>query len=119
MADAAVLRCRELAGSRLRTRMQGGEGAPNLRARIKSAHNVDVAHRLGVDVRDSCDADSLVAGAGMAFLGGLRRLGLEPGLAESLVRRVEEHAARTLFDEDPGDLPDEVIGICALTSMRT
>jgi hypothetical protein len=118
MAEAAVLRCRELAGSRLRTRMQSNGTAPNLRARIKSAPNESVAWRLGADVRDECDPDSLVAGAGMVFLTGMRKLGLDPGLAESLVRRVEEHAARTLFDEDSGDLPDEVIGICALTSLR-
>lgn len=118
MAEGAVLRCRELAGSRLRTRMQSTETAPNLRARIKSASNAEVACKLGDDVRDSCDPDALVAGAGLVFLSGLRKLGLDPGLAETLVRRVEEHAARTLFDADPGDLPDEVIGICALTSMR-
>lgn len=118
MAEAAVLRCRELAGSKLRTQMQAASAAPNLRARIKSTHNADVACKLGDDVRDACDPDTLVAGAGMVFLSGLRKLGLDPGLAESLVRRVEEHAARTLFDEDPGDLPDEVIAICALTSMR-
>jgi hypothetical protein len=48
----------------------------------------------------------------------MTRLGLEPSLAETLVRRVEEHAARTLFDEDPGLLPDEVLAICTLTSLR-
>lgn len=118
MAEAAVLRCRELAGSRLRTKMQSNGTAPNLRARIKSAPNEMVAAKLGADIRDECDPDSLVAGAGMVFLRGLRNLGLEPGLSETLVRRVEEHAARTLFDEDPGPLPEDVIGICGLTSMR-
>lgn len=118
MAEACLLRCRELAGSRLRSRMQSSEAPANLRARIRSASNADVAARLGADVRDDADADALVAGAGQVFLAGLHRLGLEPGLAESLVRRVEEHAARTLFDDKPGDLPDEVIALCALTSMR-
>lgn len=118
MAEAAVLRCRELAGSRLRTKMQSNGTPANLRARIKSAPNECVACKLGADIRDEVDADTLVAGAGMVFLGGLQKLGLEPGLSQSLVRRVEEHAARTLFDDDPGDLPDEVLAICALTSMR-
>lgn len=118
MAEAAVLRCRELAGSRLRTQMQSNGTPANLRARIKSAQNVDVPHKLGEDIRDECSPDVLVAGAGNVFLQGMRSLGLEPGLAETLVRRVEEHAARTLFDEDPGELPDEVLAICALTSMR-
>lgn len=118
MAEACVLRCRELAGSRLRTRVNGNGAPANLRARIKSAPNAVVACRLGTDVRDECDPDALVAGAGQVFLSGMTRLGLEPGLAETLVRRVEEHSARTLFDEEPGDLPDEVLAICALTSMR-
>lgn len=118
MAEAAVLRCRELAGSRLRTKMQSNGTAPNLRARIKSAPNEAVAWKLGADVRDECDPDTLVAGAGMVFLTGMRKLGLEPGLAETLVRRVEEFAAKTLFEEDPGELPEDVLGICALTSMR-
>lgn len=118
MAEACLLRCRELAGSKLRTRMQATASPANLRARIKTTPNADVAAKLGEDVRDSCDPDTLVAGAGSVFLSGMRRLGLDPGLAESLVRRVEEHAARTLFDDDPGDLPDEVLLICGLTSRR-
>jgi hypothetical protein len=117
MAEAAVLRCRELAGSRLRTKLNGDAPA-NLRVRIKTAQNADVAHRLGEDVRGDVDPDTLVAGAGQVFLSGLRKLGLDPGLAETLVRRVEEHAARTLFEPEPGDLPEEVLAVCGLVSMR-
>jgi hypothetical protein len=31
---------------------------------------------------------------------------------------VEEHAARTLFEPEPGDLPEEVLAVCGLVSMR-
>lgn len=122
MAEACVLRCRELAGSRLRTRVQGqvakGAAGPNLSARMQGSPNHDVAWRLGEDVRPGADADSLVAGAGQVFLAGMVRMGLEASLAETLVRRVEEHAALTLFDEEPGPLPDEVLAVCSLVSRR-
>lgn len=118
MAEACVQRCRELAGSRLRTKMQSNGTPPNLQARIKSAHNCEVAAKLGHDVETSVDPDVLVAGAGQAFLLSLFKLGLERSLSETLVRRVEEHAARTLFDDEPAGLPEEVIQLCVLTSRR-
>lgn len=117
MADACVLRCRELAGSKLRTKLQSNGSPTNLRVRIRGAHNCEVAAMLGGDMQ-GVDPDVLVAGAGQVFLTGMRRLGLDGGLAETLVRRVEEHAARTLFNDDPGDLPDEVLAICGLASLR-
>lgn len=117
MAEGCVLRCRELAGSRMRSKLQASVPA-NLAVRMRGSTNADLAHRLGTEVRDSCDPDALVAGAGSVFLGGLERLGMEPSLSETLVRRVEEHAALTLFDADPFPLPDEVLLLCGLTSMR-
>jgi hypothetical protein len=118
MAEACYLRCRELAGSRLRTKMQSNGTPANLRARISGASNSEVSVKLGREVADEVDADVLVAGGGLVILEGLFRMGLERGLSETLIRRIEEHAARTLFDE-PGDLPDEVLAICGLLSMQT
>lgn len=119
LAQACVQRCRALAGSRLRSQiLQKDSCPPNLRARCKGVPNWDIARTLGMDVRDQCDPDSLVAGAGDEFLGQMVTLGLEPSIAESVVRRTEEHAARTLFDAGDTDLPDEVIALCAVTSLR-
>jgi hypothetical protein len=118
LAEACVLRCRELAGSKLRTKMQRADAPPNLRARISTAQNVEVAHRLAVELRGSLDSDSLVAGAGQVFLSAMIRMGLEPSMAERLVRVTEEHAALTLFDDEPGPLPDEALAICGLLSRR-
>lgn len=121
MADACLLRCHELAGSKLRTKITSNGAPANLRVRIRGVHNVAVTRTLGEDWRavpGQVDADSLVAGAGQAFLEGMTSLGLEPHLAETLVQRVEEHAARTLYDPGPPALPDEVLAICALLSRR-
>jgi hypothetical protein len=118
MAEACVLRCRELAGSKLRTKMQRADTPANLRARIGGAHNCMVAAKLAADVKDEHDAETLVAGAGQAFLLGMFSMGLERSLAETLVRRVEEHAANTLWLAEPGDLPDEVLAICGILAQR-
>lgn len=117
LSEACFGRCRELAGSRLRTRMEKATAPANLRVRIKGVHNSDVAAALGVDVRDECDTSALVAGASAGFVLQLTRMELDPHLCETLAQRIEEHAARTLFDPSP-TLSDEVLAICALVSRR-
>lgn len=117
LSEACFHRCRELAGSRLRTRMEKATAPANLRVRIKGVHNSDVAAALGVDVRDECDTSALVAGASGGFMLQLTRMELDPHLCETLAQRIEEHAARTLFDPSPS-LSDEVLAICALVSRR-
>jgi hypothetical protein len=117
MAEASLLRCRELAGSRLRSKMQANGTPPNLRARISGTPNIAVCSALA-EISDEQDAEMLVTGGGSVLLECCLRLGLEARLSERLCALVEDHAAATLFDQD-ASLPDEVLAVCGLLSMRT
>lgn len=113
MAECAVLACRAKAGAKLRSH---AEKVPNLRARINGKPNDQVGALVGRDL--GIEADQLVAGGGTPFLKRMLEAGLEPNLAPTLVMLTEEHAARTLFDEDPGVLPAEIIAVCGLQSLK-
>lgn len=104
-AELAFQRARELAGSRLRTRSNGHQ---DCRTDIDGLNNRLVASALGAERAEkigSPNARALVAGAGEAFSDVAVSFGVpEPG-ARRLATMIEEHAARSLFDANPGLLP--------------
>jgi hypothetical protein len=109
-AEVAAWRCRELAGSRLRSKVH--------RATYASVENVDLA--VAVHKRapqGELDADSLVAGGGATFARALSAWGIDRSLAEQLVAAVETHARETLTADTPLPLPDDVIGLCAMSEL--
>lgn len=112
MADCAVLACRQKAGARLRSQVK----TPNLIARMNGAPNDQVGALVGRD--SGCDSGLLVAGGGAVFLKRMIDAGLDPQLAPTLATLVEQHAADTLFDVEPGPLPEGVLALCALQSLR-
>lgn len=110
-AESAVWRCREVAGSRLRSKVP--------RAMFKDVANCDLAHAYHAadehgEFMDHGTPDALVAGAGALFQRQLCGYGVPQLLAEQIVTAAEAHARDTLFDAEPGPLPDELIGLCTL-----
>lgn len=106
-AELAVERARELAGSRLRTK------ANNLCPPCKELL-VDVPQRLvaatlgqerSAEVLSAGDERALVAGAFDGFVATLQRWGWDTNRAMMVAELVEQHAARTLWDDEPGPLP--------------
>ena len=104
-AELALDRCRELAGSRLRTKITNArakEQCPDCAATIKDVPNGLVASALGDNAPDGLPIPrDLVAGGAAAFEARLIRWGADPGGAALLGSAIEQHAARTLFDPDP------------------
>lgn len=95
MASAALtgLRAREMAGAKLRSRVNGDH---------KDVANADLAAKLGqAKVEElGLTAAGLVTGAGDLFTRHLVDEGLaDPATAEKLAGMVESYSARTLFDE--------------------
>jgi hypothetical protein len=113
MAEAAVVSCRHTAGSRARSQ---ADKVPNLRIRIKGKPNDQVPALVGRDL--GLDPDVLVTDGGKRFMRQMITAGLDPQIAPTLVTLVESHAAATLFDEDPGPLPEDVLALCALQSLK-
>lgn len=112
-AELMVERARELAGSRLLTRIPKDS---EMRTRLRDVPKRHVASVLGKDGTYGAEADALVAGAGEAFTAKLQEWGVHPRVAYDLVRTAEEHAAVTLFDAEPGPLPDSVVGLVGMAS---
>lgn len=119
-ADLSLLRCREVAGNRIRNHVRknpdldrdlSGVAARDLPARV----GADLALELGVP-----PATTLVQGTDGMILDALRVFGVGSEVAGQVARRVEEHAARTLWDERPPPLPRQfepyVLGL--LTGRR-
>jgi hypothetical protein len=105
-AEGAVGRARELAGSRLRT--QANNGCEECRSLLADVPQSQVAAALGVErVRDlkAPSTQELVAGATRSFVDLMIRWGYDQNRAGMVARLVEQHAARTLFDEQPTALP--------------
>jgi hypothetical protein len=97
--EYAVERARELAGSRIRTRLK--QCAP-------CQHNIDgfpnalVASQLGPEtVAEAGDELELVRGAGSCLSRVLARQGVEAERAAHLGNLVERHAAQTLYMAEP------------------
>lgn len=105
-AELAVGRARELAGSRLRTR--ANNGCDDCRTLLADVSQGQVAAALGRDrVRDlkAPAAEELVSGSTGAFVSVMVHWGYDQNRAGMIARLVEQHAARTLFDERPSSLP--------------
>ncbi len=113
MAEAAVVSCRHTAGSRARSH---AEKVPNLRVRIQGKPNDQVPALVGRDL--GLDPDVLVTDGGKRFMRQMITAGLDPQIAPTLVTLVESHAAATLFDAEPGPLPEDVLALCALQSLK-
>jgi hypothetical protein len=83
--------------------------------------NVDLAREVfrqqGTDPDMIIDPDSLVAGGGAVFARQLMAYGFDASLAAQVVTAAEAHARDTLFDSQPGELPDEIIALCTLGAL--
>lgn len=105
MAEMAVIRCRELAGSRLRTH------ARNCETCVEKLVDVEqdlVASVLGFDAAVELEAptpSALIAGGARVFGQAVRSKGVSDDWADRLCELVELHAARTLYQAQPGVLP--------------
>jgi len=105
LAEMAVERCRELAGSRLRTHSRGCDACA---AKLDGVDNALVASVLGHEQATELSApvpSVLVAGGAATFAKVLRRRGVEESWVEALSNMVELHAARTLFQPEAPALP--------------
>jgi hypothetical protein len=93
-ADLALLRCRELAGIRIRHKCRDcAEGHPDsVVASVMGPANV-------------VDPLKLVAGGADGFYNFLLEKGFQPSLADGLRKTLEVYAGRTLFDREHPDLP--------------
>lgn len=102
-AEAGVERAREVAGARLRGRVQRTEA----QEAVQGVGNAVVAHTLseGVVRELGVTPTDLVAGGSAAFARIAVRMGLTNDQAMKLGTQVEAHAARTLFDLDAPPLP--------------
>lgn len=112
-AELLVCRAREIAGSRLRTRLSEGD-----KAKQRGVPNRMLAAAVGRRDGDP-DADSLVAGAGEPFLDTLRRWHVPDVIAQKLVLETEAHAARTLYDASYPPVPKAVEGVCAWIALAS
>lgn len=109
-AQFAVERARELAGAKVRAmtseRGPRDKRCANCQTLIDGAANWDVCHILGTDqLRHLATETELVSGAGLTFAQTLRRMGIHDSWADELATLVEQHAARTLCEQDPPPLP--------------
>jgi hypothetical protein len=109
-ADLAVLRARELAGSRLRAwtseRGPKDKRCAECQEAIRSVPNWDVAAALGEEhVRAAFAEQMLLDGAGQGFAALLEQQGISAEWASELGQLVEKHALLTLFQSPPEPLP--------------
>lgn len=107
VAQAALLRAREAAGSKLRTACRRDDDALAL---IDGRSNRDVASLLGRSrVRSlvgGAKEDELVGGAREMLVETLRVFGVEDTeIAAQIAETIERHAARTLYEARPVPLP--------------
>lgn len=100
-AEMALLRCRELAGSRLRTK---SKLCPHCLDSVKHLPNTLVASglgRQGMEPLGAPDPRDLVAGGSDAFKALLLTWDYDEREADSVCSYLELHAARTLFHSHP------------------
>ncbi len=104
-AKMALLRCREVAGARLRRHQQGCEECQQATDRkpnsvVASVLGVEQVARLGVK-----DPMMLVQGGADGFYSLLCSESCDQVQAKSLSQMIEVYAAKTLFDASQPDLP--------------
>lgn len=103
MAGLTARRARELAGSRLRSKVNG---------KYKDTPNADLAAEVGADglSKLGLTASALVEGSGLLFQEALRdEVGVDPQAALKLAELVESYSARTLC-QPLESLPDQFAG---------
>lgn len=106
VARATVRRARELAGSRIRTRVRKN---PELAALVASCPaNAQVAFKIGPEALENAALGAprdLVASAGDSFIDIAAEFGLDAAVGKRIGTMLEDHAARTLFEENPAPVP--------------
>jgi hypothetical protein len=104
---AAISRCREIAGSRLRTRIIKANMTVHA-----DVTNSDLAAHLGRPQVDSLWADDLsrlVHGGSACFIETAQHLGFTEPYARAIARGIELEAVRTLFDADGGGVIRQLV----------
>jgi hypothetical protein len=105
----AIIRHRELAGARLRSRLTAGSDLPLPDGFDGEVSNDLLASRLGmgwVREHDGRNEMALVTGAASnSLIATLKSLGVANDRAVELSQMVAVHAAKTLFSGAPADLP--------------
>lgn len=104
-ADLAVHRARELAGSRVRNLAKRDKEMTKLIDGVPARMVCPTLGRERVAELRAPSERELVAGAGDLIADSLRIWGVADEVAAPLVERIEQHAARTLFDARPAPLP--------------
>lgn len=100
-AELALHRCRELAGSRIRSRRKS---CPGCLDEVQHIENSMVASALGAEglvPLGSPSPQDLVSGGADAFKSLLVQWGNTEDASQSIAKLVETHAARTLLQERP------------------
>lgn len=105
-ADMALLRARELAGSRIVSYAKRDAECKRMAGEVRTGM---VAATLGREkvrsLRTPSEAE-LVAGSRGLIKDALRVWGVDEKVADALADHIERHAARTLYDRNPAALPD-------------
>ena len=105
----SLTRCRELAGARIVSHAQGDLEA---RALIRDVPKHQVACTLGkqrtLALAPAKTPRELVKGGTETLAATLVEWGVELAVASRTCQAVEQHAARTLYDEKPGLLPEMI-----------
>jgi hypothetical protein len=96
-AKMATIRCRELAGSRIRSRLK----SKTEEEMIDGVSNAVVAATLGRELSPIANVETGADG----FRAFAREMGYSPAAASRLGDIIERHAVKTLFDEAPDLLP--------------
>jgi hypothetical protein len=110
-AEAAGERLREQAGSRIRNHVQGN--CPECLAEIEGIPNALVALTLGetrLKEVGAPDPSLLMENGANFFVGSLVKRGISSTQARAMAELLELHAARTLFDTWPEELPPGFVG---------
>jgi hypothetical protein len=100
-AELALIRCRELAGSRLRSRKKSCPHCLESVAHLPNALVASGLGREGLEPLGAPEPRDLVAGGTDALKSLLLVWGHEDGEADTVCGFIELHAARTLFHENP------------------
>ncbi len=119
-ADLALLRARESAGNRVRSLAKRDPEALKLVEGVRAGQVIAVLGRERVRALKAPGERELVAGARELILDALRVFGLKDDVAALVADSVEQHAARTLYDEHPAPLPPSFANyLSGLTSADT
>jgi hypothetical protein len=108
-AQLAVLRCREVAGARIRSKQNAH---PDLFTKVDGKPNALVAALIGyegVTQIEVADPLQLVFGGTDSLAQLLLAWGYSQAQVEALAEMIRVHAARTLFEQDVHELPSGLV----------